>query len=214
MKTEYLTQAWLVLILAIVMGSALAAVEIGLRPIIEENRRQEALAQVASLIPAATQGRIEAELSADYGRRVIKALDDEGKQVGWVIQAEGPGFAGDPISVLIGVDPSAQLIRGVYVMEQKETPGSGSKITQPSFLKRFQGKCADGCLKVEKQGDPAPDEVQAITGATLSSVAMVKIVNRAAVGFRQVLFADKRRETPTSPTSQPDPDEGTEMYGS
>lgn len=214
MKTEYLTQAWLVLVLAIVMGSALAAVELGLRPIIEENRRQEALAQVASLIPQASQGRIDADLSADFGRRVIQALDEAGKQVGWVIQAEGPGFAGDPISVLIAVDPSAQVIRGVYVMEQKETPGSGSKITQASFRERFQGKCADGCLKVEKQGTPGPDEVQAITGATLSSAAMVKIVNTAAVGFRHVLFDDKRREGPTSPISQPDPDEGTEMYGS
>jgi electron transport complex protein RnfG len=213
MKKEYLTQAWLVLMLALLMGGSLAAVELWLRPRIEINRRRETLSQVPNLVPGAVKGELMPEMRKKFGRTVIRAVDQAGKQVGWVIEGSGPGYAGDPITLLIGMDPTTQQIHGIYILEQKETPNLGSQIAEMSFRRHFQGKCGDGCLRVTKDKDPKRNEIQAITGATLSSEAVVKIVNRAASAFRETLFGGAERQTPPGGTSVPDAGEGRSYGG-
>ena len=183
MKSNYLKDAWLVLVLALFFGLGLAYVQATLTPRIDANKLNDALAQIPQLVPGAVKGE-QVEIA---GARVFKALDASGAPVGWVVPASGQGFA-DVISVLIGVDANAERIAGLYVLDQKETPGLGDFITG-KWREQFSGKPADGSLTVVKRKAAAPVEVEAITGATISSDSVTGIINKRLVEFRRALAA-------------------------
>ncbi len=84
------------------------------------------------------------------------------------------GFSGN-IKLMAGFRPDGTIIN-ITVLEQKETPGLGTKMTQPEFKDQFNGKNpAEFTLKVKKDGGP----VDAITAATISSRAFCDAVQRA-----------------------------------
>jgi electron transport complex protein RnfG len=84
------------------------------------------------------------------------------------------GFSGN-ISLMAGFRPDGTIIN-ISVLEQKETPGLGTKMTEPGFKDQFNEKNpAEFKLKVKKDGGP----VDAITAATISSRAFCDAVQRA-----------------------------------
>lgn len=179
---SYLGQAWLVLVLSLVFGAVLAGVHAKLEPLVARNKLQDTLAQIPRLV----QGAVTGERVEMKDRVVFRALDAEGRQVGWVVPGAGQGFA-DRIELLVGLDPEATRITGVYVLDQKETPGLGNKITDDDFLKRFQDRSAAQPLVLVKGAAKQPQEVEGITGATISSESVVSIINATVAAFRQLL---------------------------
>lgn len=84
------------------------------------------------------------------------------------------GFSGN-ISLMAGFKPDGTIFN-ITVLEHKETPGLGTKLTEPEFKDQFNDKNpADFELKVKKDGGP----VDAITAATISSRAFCDAVNKA-----------------------------------
>ena len=84
------------------------------------------------------------------------------------------GFSG-MIRIMVGFDPSGNIVN-ISVLEQKETPGLGTKITKPKFKDQYNGKNpGTNNLKMKKDGG----EVDAITAATISSRAFSEAVERA-----------------------------------
>jgi len=84
------------------------------------------------------------------------------------------GFAGD-INLMIGFKPDGSIIN-ISVLEQKETPGLGTKMLDPKFKDQFMGRNPGSYkLKVKKDGG----QVDAITSATISSRAFCDAVQRA-----------------------------------
>ncbi len=182
------SQSWLVVLLSLVFGGALAAVEISLGPRIRENKRNLAASKVPELVPGAV-----AERSGEQqvgGALALVARDAEDRQLGWVVAAAGQGFA-DRIELLVGLDLEATTITGIYVLDQKETPGLGDFITSAErFRDQFQGQPASGPLKVVKREvQPGSGEVKALTGATISSESVAAIVNRRVAEFAGALVA-------------------------
>ena len=187
---RHLVQAWLVLLLALGFGAALAAVQSRLGPRIEQNKRDETYDQVPCLVSGAVKENTR-ELKLKVGgeeRVVYKAFDGAGRHVGWVIKATGQGFA-DVIELLIGLDERAGTITGLYVLENKETPALGNKIVEPGFRDRFRGKSTARPLRVTKKPPRAGNEIQAISGATVSSESVTRIVNAAVAEFRKAISA-------------------------
>lgn len=196
MKDNYLVQAWLVVGLALCFGAALAGVDAALSEKIAANKLDETMRQIPSLVPESTGGE-EVEIG---GRTVYRATAADGEQLGWIVPAAGPGFA-DKIEVLIGLDPWAETITGLYVLSQKETPGLGNKITDPEWLKQFAGKATSTPLSVGKGEPPKKPEtlsvtaaswshtVTSVTGATISSRSVTAIVNAAVAEMRPHLAA-------------------------
>lgn len=179
-----LAQAWLVLVLAVLFGGGLAATHIWLSPIIAANLENETHAQLPLLI-GSTPAEVREERLRE--RRVLRALDAAGTTLGWVIPAGGSGFA-DRIEVLIGVDARAERITGLYVLDQKETPGLGDWITDAAWLKHFTGPISLPLQVVT--GTPDEGQVPIITGATISSESVVDIVNAALTELREALAED------------------------
>lgn len=200
-RDNNIVQAWLVLCLAICFGSTLAGMQLALGPTIEQNKVNETMAKVPELILGQ---ELAAKMAAENqtleisprtitvevgGRQQSYSVFDakyQGNSKGWVIKTGGQGYA-DKIELLVGLDPTLTAITGLFVLEQKETPGLGNKITFPEWRGQFIGKPIDPALTVVKTGAKAKTEIDAITGATISSRAVTTIVNSAIKALKEPL---------------------------
>ncbi len=185
----YLQQAWLVLLLAGAYGGALAGVQMTLAPRIAENRRRETYQTIPQLVPGADRERtVELWISDREGNpaRVYRTHDTEGRHNGWVLPATGPGFA-DDIGLLIGLDASLEKLTGMYVLDQRETPGLGDYIRDADFRRQFQGHAADTPIEAVKS-DPQEQQIVVLSGATVSSSSVCRIVNTAIARLRGPLL--------------------------
>ncbi|MBP7830015.1 MAG: FMN-binding protein [Kiritimatiellae bacterium] len=182
MKNSYIGQAWLVIVLALAFGAALAGVQAALSPKIAANKLNDTLSQIPALVPGATTGQPE----TIGGQAVYRAMNDQGEQVGWVISARGLGFA-DILDLLVGLNQDLTRVTGLYVLEQKETPGLGDRITEPAWRDQFKGKPTAPELSVTKAAPQSDSEIQGVTGATISSGSVVGLVNGAVARFREAL---------------------------
>lgn len=121
---------------------------------------------------------------------VYAAYDQPGEFVGVALEASGQGYQ-DIIKVLYGYLPSRQQIVGMKVLESKETPGLGDKIElDPNFRRNFlhldvrldeaeQG-LANEIVTVKSGTKTNAWEIDGITGATISSKAIGRILNESA----------------------------------
>ena len=88
------------------------------------------------------------------------------------------GFSGN-VSLMVGILADG-TINNISVLQHAETPGLGSKMTEPTFKDQFNNKnAASFNFKVKKDGG----DVDAITAATISSRAFCDAVNRALSTF-------------------------------
>ncbi len=95
-----------------------------------------------------------------------------------IIGSTDKGFSG-LVKIMIGFNPSG-TIENVVILEQKETPGLGTKMTEDKFLKQFKGvNISTFKLKVKKDGG----DVDALTGATISSRAFCDATQMAYDAF-------------------------------
>lgn len=107
---------------------------------------------------------------------------DDGRLAGFAVPGEKPGYQ-DVVRLIFGYDPRGDRVIGMTVLQSKETPGLGAKITSDSsFIGEFEG--IEPPLVGVKEGGDGPHEVDMITGATISSEAVIEIINErlGAVG--------------------------------
>lgn len=134
--------------------------------------------------------KVPAGTDATKLERVYAGWRADGTRVGFAIVAAEPGFA-DDIKLIFGFDAEKQQILGFKVIENKETPGLGDAIEKKeSFSKQFVGKTAPviGIKKGVAPRKPA-NEIESITGATISSAAVVRIINHAVERWTPLLRA-------------------------
>ncbi len=181
-------QGWLVILLAAGFGSGLAALERTVGPTIAQNKLNETLEQVPSLVPGSTHGTADDDTIP--GKRVFRALDNKDQLVGWVVNGKGQGFA-DKIELIIGLDAQAQTVTGVFVLDQKETPALGDNITTEDFRSRFVGIATSLTLdaKAGAQTNQQTGVIKALTGATISSDAVCTIINQTVASMKAELAA-------------------------
>jgi electron transport complex protein RnfG len=108
---------------------------------------------------------------------VYRAIDSDGKKIGFAFVAKGAGFA-DEIKLVIGVDAQCRKLFGYKVLKCNETPGFGDKIKGDFFSSQF-AEAPVGKFELVKTGKAGEvdDKIVAISGATVSSTAVVKIFN-------------------------------------
>lgn len=186
----YIRDAWLVIGLALLFGGALAGVQTALSGKIVENKQQETYSVIPDLVEGADASQtVELVVKGKDGNeaRVYKVMGPDGTHRGWVVPMQGQGFA-DRVEILVGLDAGLGTITGLYVLDQKETPGLGDYITSESFRDRFRGRPADAALVIVKGEPKAENEVKALTGATISSESVAGIVNEALANLREPIL--------------------------
>ncbi|HWI66155.1 MAG TPA: FMN-binding protein [Symbiobacteriaceae bacterium] len=163
-------------IVCLIAGISLAFVHGQTAPVIAAQEAQALKDGLAKVVPGAAS--FEPVLIGDHAvvRDAWRALGADGKQVGVVIEA-APGGYGGPIRMLVGVAPDGKLIKVEILSASGETPGLGSKAVEPSFVKQYEG-LQQGIALVKGRA-PKGNEVQAITGATISSKAVTDGINAA-----------------------------------
>ncbi|MEK6616405.1 MAG: FMN-binding protein [Bacteroidota bacterium] len=111
---------------------------------------------------------------------IYMGFDSSSAMVGFAILGSEIGFA-DVITILMGYDANKKTIIGYEVLECKETPGLGDKIfKRADFLKNFTSLLTEPEIIFAKHGEKHnPNEVEAITGATISSKAVIRLLNKS-----------------------------------
>lgn len=159
-------------------------------PRIRANRARALREAVLEVVPGAVAMRRlawrDGELAPAQGGggetegSVFAAFDGAGRCLGFAIPAKGPGFQ-DTIALIYGLDPVRRRVLGMRVLESRETPGLGDRIYKdPEFVAQFEDLAIEPEIVARKKGAAkAPNEIDAITGATISSKAVVRILNAA-----------------------------------
>jgi electron transport complex protein RnfG len=164
-------------------------------PYIEENKRQAIEKALYQVVPGAVSRRdfvfdgeaVKPAADGIEGTAIYAGYDDSGKLRGVAMEAAAPGYQ-DVVRILYGYDPHCQCIRGFVVLKMAETPGIGDKIVKDKeFQKNFEAlqakPNADGTglenpiTLVKKGAKTNPWEIDAISGATISSRAVAKMLN-------------------------------------
>ncbi|MEE9502990.1 MAG: FMN-binding protein [Candidatus Aminicenantaceae bacterium] len=114
--------------------------------------------------------------------------------LGYAFPVGGPGFWG-PIQGMVGVDPEVTKVLGIAFTKHSETPGLGGRITEDWFSSQFKGlplHPIDGDKKIfylKPAGTTgAPNELDAITGATNTSSAVEAFLNNDLDYFLKELW--------------------------
>jgi len=113
-------------------------------------------------------------------KRMFAGYDASGKFLGIVIEASERGYA-DVISAMYAYSPDKKIVTGYQVVDMRETPGLGSRIgTDEKFAENFKELDATHPIKTVKHGTKQnPWEIDAISGATISSRAVGRMLQKS-----------------------------------
>jgi electron transport complex protein RnfG len=161
-------------VIGLVSGGVLAVVYQWSLPRIEENQVREMDAAVFEVLPATKSYKKMVKGGLIY----FECFDNKKRLLGYAILCHGNGYQGE-IRLMVGVKADLSKFTGMVILEQVETPGLGAKIAEAKFQKQFKDLAAKPPIEYVKGRAPVkPNQIQAITGATISSKAVVDIINK------------------------------------
>jgi len=107
----------------------------------------------------------------------------DGKTLGVAVRFVGPGLWG-PVKGFLALEPDMKTIRGMTIYEHEETPGLGGEIATKWFRDQFVGKsivdaAGDPGISISTAGEPAPNKVDGISGATMTCDKLQAMLNEA-----------------------------------
>lgn len=168
--TEYIKPAVVLLVICIAVAGILAGVNAMTVDAIAANEEAARNESYFSALPDA-DSFTELPLSAEGVTAVLKA--DNG--AGYVISAGARGYGGT-VTAVVAFSNDGEILK-VVMDSSTETPGMGSKVSDDSFLGNFIGRGADTLEFAD---------IDAVTGATISSKAALKAVNAAIEAFNTI----------------------------
>jgi len=181
-------------------------------PLIEENKRIAIERALFKVIPGAVsrrnflvtaQGIVPAIDNTGEGTLIYAGYDEQGRLGGVALEAAAQGYQ-DVIRLLYSFDPACQCIRGIQVLKMAETPGIGDKISKdPVFQENFVeldarlktdgSALANEIIMVKHATKTEPWQIDAISGATISSRAVARMLNDSAQRMVPKIMADLDR---------------------
>lgn len=155
-------------------GALLGIVHYVTDPVAQANAERKAQETYAQLVPdAATFEPVDCTVEGCTA--ALKALDGSGNVVAHVIVAQSKGYGGQvPIAVAFGPDGT---VSSITAMANDETPGLGTKIANDSYIGQYVGLGAESITA---------DDIDLISGATISSKAALSAFNIAVTAYEEV----------------------------
>jgi electron transport complex protein RnfG len=170
-------------------------------PRIEHHKGEVVRAAVQEVLKApkrfdtlyAYQGALVRALPAGVSAKGIDRLylgyDNSDRRIGFAVSATENGFQ-DPVTVMFGYDAGAHRLIAMKVISNKETPGLGNKIESDSaFVNGFVNASVPVNGVKSAATRTAPNDVLMITGATISSRAVIRIINNAIARWQPLMDA-------------------------
>ena len=186
----FFQQSWLLIVCSFFFGLLIAVANAAWSGRIEQNKimklnnLMQGLLPMAAKFEAADSFKITTTKGKTFESNIFKAVSDSNECVGWAFNCQGPGFQ-DKIELVVAVDAEFEKFSGFDVLFSNETPGFGDKIKLPNWRGQFMGTpCVS--LQLTKTGDieTIDSEIVAITGATVSSDAVVSILNKCVAQIK------------------------------
>lgn len=195
-KSTLIRDALALFVITLISGLALSYVyEITKAPIAEQQELKTLKAN-QEVFSEATSFEVEEELtslagvtnlesiSADYAGATIvsisKAYNSSQEALGYNMTIATSAGYSDGLSIVIGYSLDG-LIRGVEILSISETAGLGMKAKEPEFLDQYIDKTVNKYV-VTKTGATSDDQIDAISGATITSKAVTNAIN-AGIAF-------------------------------
>ncbi len=157
------------------------------KPMIEANRARALRRAVFEVVPGAESlqrlawrdGTLEPAAGEAGGEPSVYAgYGAGGEFLGYAVPGEAPGYQ-DIIKLLYGFDSARRRVIGMEVLESRETPGLGDRIYKDQdFVGAFRDLAIEPEIELVKDGASGANQVDGITGATISSLAVVRIINQ------------------------------------
>ncbi|SHH62731.1 electron transport complex protein RnfG [Sporobacter termitidis DSM 10068] len=168
-KSGILAIALNLTVACIVSGVILAVAYFITHPVAVQKQKEADALALQTLVPAATSF---VPVDGQDNMTVAKNGDTV---VAYVVEEAPRGYE-SAVEMLVAVSSDGKVLN-FSITSNKETPGLGTKASEPAFMDQFIGKTSEH-LAVTK--DPAnKEDVQAITGATITSKAVTKGVKAA-----------------------------------
>ena len=180
----FVQQSWLLIVAPFFFGLLIAVANAAWQQRITRNEQDKLYGLMRELITDANDFKVaidKLQITDNRGKTtetdIYEVLDSNEKSIAFAFVADGPGFA-DKIKLVIAVDDGCERLFGFKVLSSNETPGIGSQIKEDDFGSQFKNIPAVK-LELVKTGSAKETECQivAISGATVSSEAVVKILN-------------------------------------
>lgn len=111
--------------------------------------------------------------------RQLYIINKDGAPYAVAFETFGQGFGGE-LGVMAGYRLAGEKLVGIGITTLAETPGVGTRVTEPTFTRQFQGMKLDSTFKVKKDGGA----IDAVTGATISSRAVAEALRESTEFFR------------------------------
>lgn len=160
-------------ILGLISGLVLSLVSNYATPLIHENEL-EAIEEAIYYVLPETE---DYETQTANGKTIYVAKDEGGTPIGLAFTVSGSGYQGT-IKLMVGVSKDLETIKGIEILESEETPGLGGKIRGENFKNQFRDLVSSNNLTLVKASPTEPGEVEAITGATISSRTVVNTISK------------------------------------
>lgn len=168
---DYLVPTLTLFIICLVATALLGITNDVTAPIIEELAVETEMNSRKTVFPDAAEfGEAKAKGEAS----IAPALDEAGNTIGYVVVNIAKGYGGD-VSVMTGINADGK-VTGINILSHSETAGLGAKATGKDFRSQFEGLISGITVSKDKAGD---NSIDAITGATITSRAVVNAVNEA-----------------------------------
>ncbi|MDV4151146.1 RnfABCDGE type electron transport complex subunit G [Clostridium sp. AL.422] len=193
-KSTIIKDTIILLIITLVAGFALAAVNrITTEPIAyarteEKNKAYRAMFNDAETFEENEDLIKKCNSSKEFlvdkgfnGTKIDEALiaKSNNEVIGYILNSTSPNGYGGNIQISLGLDKEGK-IQGFEILSISETVGLGMKANDDEFKSQFAGKNVKE-IKYTKSGAAAEDEINAISGATITTAAVTEAVNSALV---------------------------------
>lgn len=201
MKNSFFKNCLALFLITLIAGVSLAAVnEITKEPIAnaEIKARMDAynvvypdaqfkeIKNTDAILQKSVSALDKASLSNCSVNDILEAFDNDGNSIGYVMTATSSSGYGGDVQIAVGISSVSETITGFSVLSHSETAGLGAKCTDAEFKNQFNGKSTNGIVCV-KTGASSDTEIDAISGATITSSAVTEAVNSALTVYSGIL---------------------------
>lgn len=174
----------ILLIITTIAAFVLAVTNDVTQAIITERAEQQNIESIKALLPEAEEfNKVEGVASGI----IVEVYEGTkgGNVVGYTVKSIPRGYAGT-VETLVGISQDGKIV-GLKIGANTETPGLGTKIADASYLNQFMDKAADLVFNITKDQPAKAEDIQAVSGATVSSKAVAEGVNTSTELFNTVL---------------------------
>ena len=165
-------------VISAICAGVLAGINDATKDAIAKIREKQVLDAAAEVMPST----VDKAMVEQVGDGMFVGRDASGKIAGYAVKGSDPSGYGGEIVLMVGFSPDFKISTYKKLVAM-ETPGLGTNLSSPGFMKQFAGMDASVPLAVKKDGG----KIDAITSATITSRAVCGAINDAKKKMEGIL---------------------------